>query len=400
MPASRVRGSGGFGPLPLRRRKGRRYARIGARVLSLARVGLLGCCLSASAAEEIIESFLARATTENPRHTEADVLVCRDGSLLAAWSEFYGGSRDDAPARISAARSRDGGRTWEAPTTLQENSGRANVMSVSLLRSRTGDVLFFYLQKNSLTDLKVYVRRSTDEAQTWGAPVLVTADPGYHVMNNARVIQLRSGRLLAPVASTARVWTKNDDFRTSVYLSDDDGRTWRRSPTSVSAPKRGAMEPGLVERRDGRVLQIIRTQTGYIWQSLSEDGGETWSAAESWGIESPESPATLAVVPGTGDWLLVWNPHVAWGDPEKTVLGANHGGPRTPLAAMLSRDEGKTWGPRRNLEEDPASTYAYTSVTFHAGRALLTYYHFPVGGKLLSLKFKSVPLAWFAGERR
>jgi sialidase-1 len=342
----------------------------------------------------LVESFIARATDANPRHTEADVLVRRDGSLLVAWSDFYAGSRDDAPARISAAVSSDGGRTWAPRFTLQENTGGANVMSVSFVRSRTGDVLFFYLQKNSLTDLKAYVRRSTDDARTWGEPVLVTADPGYHVMNNARVIQLRFGRLLAPVASTKQVWTKNDDFRTSVYLSDDDGRTWRRSRTLLSAPKRGAMEPGLVELGDGRVMQIIRTQTGFIWRSFSSDGGETWTDAAPWDIESPESPATLAAAPG-GDWLLVWNPKVAWGNPEKTVLGANHGGARTPLAAMVSGDEGRTWSRPRDLEGNPDSTFAYTSVTFHEGRALLTYYDFPKGGKLLSLKFKSVPLAWF-----
>ena len=342
----------------------------------------------------LVESFIARATDANPRHTEADVLVRRDGSLLVAWSDFYAGSRDDAPARISAAVSSDGGRTWAPRFTLQENTGGANVMSVSFVRSRTGDVLFFYLQKNSLTDLKAYVRRSTDDARTWGEPVLVTADPGYHVMNNARVIQLRSGRLLAPVASTKQVGTKNDDFRTSVYLSDDDGRTWRRSRTLLSAPKRGAMEPGLVELKDGRVMQIIRTQTGFIWRSFSSDGGETWTDASPWDIESPESPATLAVTPG-GDWLLVWNPKVVWSNPEKTVLGANHGGARTPLASMVSADEGRTWSRPRNLEGNPESTFAYTSVTFHDGRALLTYYDFPKGGKLLSLKFKSVPLAWF-----
>jgi sialidase-1 len=342
----------------------------------------------------LVESFIARATDANPRHTEADVLVRRDGSLLVAWSDFYAGSRDDAPARISAAVSNDGGRTWAPRFTLQENTGGANVMSVSFVRSRTGDVLFFYLQKNSLTDLKAYVRRSTDDARSWGEPVLVTADPGYHVMNNARVIQLRSGRLLAPVASTKQVWTKNDDFRTSVYLSDDDGRTWRRSRTLLSAPKRGAMEPGLVQLKDGRVMQIIRTQTGFIWRSFSSDGGETWTDASPWDIESPESPATLAVIPG-GDWLLVWNPKVVWSNPEKTVLGANHGGARTPLASMVSADEGRTWSGPRNLEGNPDSTFAYTSVTFHEGRALLTYYDFPKGGKLLSLKFKSVPLAWF-----
>jgi sialidase-1 len=344
---------------------------------------------------DVVVSVIAPATPENLRNTEADVLVRRDGSLLAAWADFYAGSRDDAPARISASVSADGGRTWAPRFTLQENTGGTNVMSVTLLRSRTGDVLFFYLQKNSRTDLKAYVRRSTDDARTWGPPVVVTADPGYHVMNNARVIQLRSGRLLAPVATSREVWTRNDDFRTAVYLSDDDGRTWRRSRSLLSAPKRGAMEPGLIELRDGRVMQIIRTQTGFIWRSFSSDGGGTWTDAAAWDIESPESPATLVRMPGDGDWLLVWNPTVAWGDPAKTVLGANHGGARTPLAAMVSRDEGRTWSRPRNVEGSPASTYAYTSVTFHEGRALLTYYDFPSGGKQLSLKFRSVPLSWF-----
>ncbi len=358
-----------------------------------------GLCLTRAvpvrAADDIITSFIASASAENLRNTEADVLVRRDGSLLAAWSDFYAGSRDDAPARISAAVSTDGGRTWAPRYTLQEKNGGTNVMSATLLRSRTGDVLFFYLQKNSLTDLKVYVRRSTDDARTWGAPTLVTAEPGYHVMNNARVIQLRTGRLLAPVSTSKQVWTKNDDFRTSVYFSDDDGVTWRRSRTLVSAPQRGAMEPGLVELKDGRVMQIIRTQTGFIWRSFSSDGGETWTDAAAWDLEAPESPSTLVRVPDRGDWLLVWNPAVAWSNPEKTVLGANHGGPRTPLAAMVSRDEGRTWSRPRNVEGNLASTYAYPSVTFHAGRALLTYYDFPNGGKQLSLKFRSIPLAWF-----
>ncbi len=171
---------------------------------------------SASAAvPEVIESFIARASVKQPRQTEADIVVLRDGTLFAAWSDFYEQAADNAPARISAAKSTDGGRTWGPRFTLQENTGKANVMSVSLVRSRSGDLLFFYLQKNSLTDLKAYVRRSTDDAKSWGAATLVTPEEGYHVMNNARVIQLRSGRLLAPIATTARVWTKNDNFKGS-----------------------------------------------------------------------------------------------------------------------------------------------------------------------------------------
>lgn len=343
----------------------------------------------------VIESYIAVATQEAPRQSEGDVVVLRDGALLAAWSDFYAQASDHAPARISAARSVDGGRTWGARFTLQENTGTANVMSVSLLRARSGALLFFYLQKNSRSDLKVLMRRSTDEAATWSEAVTVTPEPGYHVMNNARVIQLTSGRLLAPVATTPEVGTKNDDFKTVVYCSDDEGRTWRRGHTLLSAPKRGAMEPGLVEGRAGRVQQIIRTQTGTIWQASSSDGGETWSAAESWGIASPESPATIARLPGSGEWLLVLNPEVVWGNAQKTVFGANHGGPRRPLSARVSRDEGKTWTQPQALEADAGLAHAYTSVTFHDGRVLLTYYEYAEATKRVALKFKSVPVGWF-----
>lgn len=354
-----------------------------------------GASRGAEGAGEVIESYIAMATVAAPRQSEGDVVVLRNGALLAAWSDFYDQASDHAPARISASRSTDGGRTWGARYTLQENTGRANVMSVSLLRARSGALLFFYLRKNSRSDLKVLMRRSTDEATTWSEPVTVTPEMGYHVMNNARVIQLTSGRLLAPVATTPEVGTKNDDFKTVVYFSDDEGRTWQRGRSLLSAPKRGAMEPGLVELRNGRVQQIIRTQTGTIWQSLSSDGGDTWSAAESWGIASPESPATIARMPGSGDWLLVLNPEVVWGNPEKTVFGANHGGPRRPLAAKVSYDDGKTWTAPRALEGAPALAHAYTSVTFHEGRVLLTYYEYVEATKRISLKFKSVPVGWF-----
>lgn len=363
--------------------------------VALAAVALAVPTTDAAGSPDIISSFIAPAAAGHPRQSEGDIVVLRDGTLFAAWSDFYEKANDHAPARISAARSTDGGRTWGARFTLQENTGHANVMSASLVRSRTGDLLFFYLQKNSTTDLKAYVRRSTDEARTWGPPVLMTPEPGYHVMNNARVIQLKNGRLLAPVSTAPQVGTKNDSFKTVVYRSDDDGRTWQRGTTLLGAPKRGAMEPGLIELKDGRVLQIIRTQTGKIWHAYSKDGGDTWTEATPWTIEAPEAPSTLARNPANGDWLLVWNPTVVWSNPEKTVLGTNHGGPRTPLAAMISHDEGRTWSRPKNLEPDATATYAYTSVTFHEGRALLGYYHSPTPGKLLSLKFQSVPLDWF-----
>jgi sialidase-1 len=372
-------------------------------------LALVLCCAwlfaasHASAAEEqsIIESFIAKATEKAPRQSESDIAILKNDTLLAAWSDFYGGSEDNAAARISAAKSTDGGRTWSERYTLQENTGQSNVMSVSFLRSSTsGHLLLFYLQKNSSSDLKIYVRRSVDDAKTWSDPVLVTPEAGYHVMNNARVIQLQKGRILAPVATTEMVDGGKEVFRTVVYYSDDDGRTWRPSQNKLTAPKRGAMEPGLIEMEDGKVMQILRTQTGLIWRAFSDNGGDFWTAAKPWSIRSPESPSTLVRLPGSGDWLLVWNPNVEWKDPEMTVLGANHGGARTPLVGAISHNEGKTWTTPREIETDSTVTYAYTSITPYGDRVLLSYYYFPVGSKELSLRFKSIPISWFVNAKK
>ena len=61
--------------------------------------------------------------------------------------------------------------------------------------------------------------------------------------------------------------------------------------------------------------------------------------------------------------------------------------------------QGATWQHIRNLDEDPAHTYAYTSMEFLKDRALFTYYAGPAAGvrsePRWSLKLKAVPLNWF-----
>jgi len=339
---------------------------------------------TALAEEEIIETIVAPATATNRRNTEGDLVVTKNGTYLLAWSDFYGGAADNAAARISGVRSIDGGRTWSPQFTLQKNIGKENVMSVSFLRLPSGEILFFFLVKNSRRDLDCMVRRSADDGATWSKPALITPEPGYYVMNNARVIQLSSGRILCPMSFTQEVWARGEKFRTVVYYSDDDGRTWRRGRGLVACPKRGAMEPGLIELADKRVLQIIRTQLGKIWHCFSSDGGDTWTEPAPWTVAAPEAPSTLARMPGRGEFLLVYNPTVR--------LGTDHSGPRTPLVAALSTDEGRTWSRPKMIEADQTAHYAYTSIRFHGDRVLFSYYVSRAG--LLSLKFKSIPVAW------
>ncbi len=346
---------------------------------------------AAGDAGDDISKLVYSATAEHPRYTEGSIVRLSEGSLLYAVTQFVGGGSDFSQAQIVARRSADGGRTWGPPRVLQKSTGKLNVMSVTmrrLNRPRDDTIAMFYLQKNGYDDLRVYVRFSLDEAATFAPPVRVTAEPGYHVMNNDRVTQLSSGRLLAPVASTADV-RKVNHFVSYCLLSDDGGRTWRAGKGYVDQLKRGAMEPEVIELNDGRVMMIVRTHLGIIATSYSDDGGDTWSEPGQLStLKAPEAPATLRRIPSTGDLLLVWNNTFA---PD-----AGHGGRRTPLTAAISSDDGRTWSHIRNLESRDDRSYAYTSLTFVRGRAVLSYWE--RDGAMLSSRFRSLPISWFYSD--
>jgi sialidase-1 len=334
-------------------------------------------------------------SAEYPRHSEGDIARLRDGRLLLAWTEFYGGFADNARAHIAARLSADGGRTWGEKFVLQPNIGRRNVMSVSLLRKRDGELLLFFLKKDGPDDLSVWMRRAVREPDQWTSPVQITSLPGYHVMNNDRVIQLDSGRLLAPVALTPNISKQYRAQEALCYLSDDGGATWRPGRGRVGFDGSAAMEPGVVELKDGRVLMIIRTTLGHVYESHSGDGGETWSEPRATPLVAPAAPASIARIPSTGDLLIVW-----LNNPKGAKAGWKE---RTPLAAAISRDEGRTWTNVRNIEDDPKASFGYCSITFVEGRVLLGYYVWRDdagrrGFDGTSLKVTSLPVEWFYGK--
>lgn len=343
--------------------------------------------------DEVVVNDVFPATKGNPRYSEGSIIPLANNRLLYATTEFIGTESDFAKARIIAVESSDGGRTWGERRVLQENVGKMNVMSATLRRLKPdalfeGPIGFFYLVKDGHADLNVWLRRSDDEGRSWSEPIRVTNQPGYHVLNNDRVTVLGSGRILVPVASTADV-TKVNKFEARVFYSDNMGQDWKLSVNSVPYEKRGAMEPEIITRSSSKDhLQMhFRTQLGHIAICDSHDGGRQWSEARSMSIRSPEAPATMRRIPSTGDWLLVWN--------DTFTAGAGHGGKRTPLTAMISEDEGRNWRLKRNLETSTESTFAYTSIVFHEGRALMSYYVRDEKTGQISSRFRSVPLNWF-----
>ncbi|MCF0233462.1 MAG: exo-alpha-sialidase [Thermoguttaceae bacterium] len=256
----------------------------------------------------------------NPRNSEGAMIRLANGDILHVYTRYYGNSSDDhATARLCSRRSTDGGETWTRKDLVElENEGRLNVMSVSLLRLANGEIMMTYLVKESVVDCIPYVRFSSDEGETWSERVRCIDGVSYNVVNNDRVIQLKNGAILIPVAEhpLKNPGKSNDvDWNAIVYCrySTDDGRTWK-STGAVENPGVVFQEPGLVELADGSVLMNIRTNGGAQYYSRSTDGGMTWTKAVKSPLDAPLSPALLKRLPGSDKLLAVWNPYEpGWG---------------------------------------------------------------------------------------
>ena len=198
--------------------------------------------------------------------------------------------------------------------------------------------------------------------------------PVYLVVNNDRLVQLSSGRLIIPVAYH-RLMKRGINLRSEAlfFLSDDGGMNWRESRQNCYPPQilnSGFLEPGVVELRDGRVMAFFRTDGGAHYKAFSHDGGETWSTPErATEFPAPNSPLSIKRNPETGELFAVWND----ADPRWGIEPLEKSWQRTPLVIARSTDEGKSWRGHRVIEDAPDHGFCYTGMLFDGPYLFLTY---------------------------
>jgi sialidase-1 len=297
----------------------------------------------------------------NPRNSEGDFITLKDGRIMFVFTHYTGNHGDDNDNAFLAARySDDNGKSWSSEDVkIVGQEGKMNVMSVSLLRLKNGEIALFYLKINSEDDCIPMMRISNDEAKTWSGPIpCITDKPGYFVLNNNRVIQLKDGRILFAVAlhqsfkeRIGSIWS---------YYSDDNGRTWMPGNEASNPDSIITQEPGVVELKNGEIMMFMRTTAGVQYLSFSKDKGISWSPVERSIIKSPCSPASITRIPSSGDLLMVWNNN---GENQK----------RTPLNIAISKDEGKSWDKIKILEDNPDGIFCYTAIHFTDKNVLLGY---------------------------
>jgi sialidase-1 len=343
----------------------------------------------------------------HPRNDGQIIFPLKDGRLMLVWSEYYAtkpsavlcerykGKRthDHFPCRVSAKISVDGGQSWSDSFTLQDNTGKQNVKHPNLLRLDSGEILFFYTMRNAsnntFADVRVLMKRSMDECESWSEPVQVSLVSGMSLINPGQVFQHSSGRIILPSFSS-KIYGKGDHYKAFCYYSDDDGHTWDLSTEKIDLPMRGAEEPSMVELKDGTIMSTLRTGLGTVYKAYSYDIGETWSAPESTGLAGPQATHLVKQLSDTGDILLIWNHNY---EPDH-----HHTGQRNPLTAAVSKDGGKTWQHIKNIEDIPDGVAFAPSALVLKDKVLVAY---AMQKKALDwtmgtgIRLKIIPIDWF-----
>lgn len=247
-----------------------------------------------------------------------------------------------------AVTSTDGGNTWPTPAepgfqwaskAFLDRDGQLHGFVLKLRQEQPG--------RRIAVDrfLDVWHFRTAGPDRTWQKATMI--EKGWNGSLVAGAVQLPGGRIVQP----AQNWTPHSkpgpptgNGYVEMLYSDDGGSTWQSS-NPITSPafdgyngaNFGACEACILVRNDNTLWALMRTQTGVLFESFSQDGA-VWSEGKPTSFHSSNSPASFLRLPDNLI-LLVWNNCEM---PDRFEGAGVYGG-RDALHAAISSDDGKTW---------------------------------------------------------
>ncbi len=307
---------------------------------------------------------------------------CGDGSLLCVWYEGPYETSDRTVLRC-ARRVADSGDRREAggnPPGSAAGTGRGNRWSAPqtilaldsvplgnpvLWRDGSGvlRLLFAMLLAESWTETVLLELRSDDDAESWSEPMLFLGRTGF--MPKTRPCIVPDGRLVVPLYHEA-------DYCPYVLLVDDPRAPHRGELVAETMARGKVIQPAIVERDDGSLFMLARSNRGRVWSSVSPNGGRSWSICRPTDIPNPDSAIDLIRCgspghPGGSSPLSDESSNVR--GESSTLAGVRapllltgnfQASGRSRLEAAFSTDEGRSWRRRIVLAEGDGE-YSYPS---------------------------------------
>lgn len=272
--------------------------------------------------------------TALPHNHQGPFVTAADGAVLCL----------DAK---NALRSSDEGKTWSS-TALFPESGKFTVSNErALLRTREGIIISAWMngaERSTPTGwrwgdkdvswkdfiLPTYTCRSTDDGKSWETPVKLS-DPWCGCIHS--LIQMKTGRIVLVGQEIIPQWR----HATVMWASDDLGQTWQRGDVldyGVGGHDHaGSIEGSVVERTDGSLYLLLRTESGFLWEATSSDGLK-WQ-----GLKQSKLPSVTCCPQmmrlADGRIALLWNAPPRHRTDNHTL--------RAELSLSFSSDEAQTW---------------------------------------------------------
>ena len=295
---------------------------IGMRYLFVFAALLIAAPVTVVAIEPEIVEFIFESAPFASAH--ASTIVETRSGLVAAW---FGGTRegaDDVGIWLSRRVSGKWAPPVEVATGVQDDGRRFPTWNPVLFELRAGELALFYKVGPNPRAWWGMVRTSSDDGRTWSDGRRLPDGILGPIKN--KPVRLQDGSIIAP--SSTESPDSPSAWRVHFERTRDAGKTWSvsRPPAAAAGSAIDAIQPSILTHGGGKLQAIGRTRSGRVFETWSDDSGQTWSPVTLLDLPNP-SAGTDALTLKDGRHLLVYN-HTPKG--------------RTPLNVAVSRD-GRAW---------------------------------------------------------
>ena len=277
----------------------------------------------------------------------ASTIVETPSGMVSAW--FGGTHEKHTDVGIWISRHIKG--KWSKPSKIADGSEGEDkeypCWNPVLFRTSSGKLMLFYKVGPSPSKWWGVVRNSDDDGKTWSSPSKLGKDSKIgHLIGPVKnkPVQLNDGTLFSPSS------TEHDRWKVHFEVSKDDGKTWNVIGPIHDGKEFGAIQPSILNYKDGRMQIMCRSRQSVISQSWSNDQGKTWTPMKESNLPNPNA-GTDAVTLSNGNQLIVYN---------HTKRGGSFPSGRNMLNIAISKD-GKDWEPVMTLEKSKGE-YSYPAV--------------------------------------
>ena len=211
---------------------------------------------------------------------------------------------------------------------------------------------------------------SEDDGHTFGGAVRITPPGECYYLMNQRIMRTHTGRILLPfcrVPSHLLEAALETVGWAGCYYTDDEGQSWHEGEWLRGESVDQLAEPMAFQGRDERLHMYMRTGKGFLYRSVSEDDGHSWSDEKPSSLRSPCAPFCIQYDAFADRFLAVW---------DNSFPGKVHQYPRSPVCLAESRD-GETWRQICELDASPDHGYGYPMIVSFRDEILITYYESP-----------------------